>query len=246
MLRSMEAAGSSGKGRDRETCTAAFSVSAVHAAVAEGVGSFSGGAAAARIAVDVIPAMVSSLVPERHSGADPADARAASTRHVRMAIRHASGCIAEESSRDAQHRGMSATLAACFLLGGALVVGHAGSSRVYRVREGELTRVTADHGFTVFSAWRAPSTYSVTTAVTRALGIRGHAEADVAIAEALPGDRLILATRGVYNVLPEVDLLRVVNEHPTNVQRAAEQIMAAVAAWPEAEDDRTCVVASLR
>jgi len=100
--------------------------------LAVGRGSFSGGSVAAEIAVDLLPLALSSPGPS-----DPAQRWNLAGVRVHEAIRRAS-CV------DPFYRGMEAAFAAAHFDGHQVVVGNVGPNRVYRVREGTISQLTAD------------------------------------------------------------------------------------------------------
>lgn len=75
---------------------------------------------------------------------------------------------------------------------------HAGDSRIYRLRKGELEQLTTDH----CNHASGGKTY-----LTRALGMDSHLEVDYIQAELEQGDLFLLTTDGIHEVLPRNELI---------------------------------------
>jgi serine/threonine protein phosphatase PrpC len=104
-------------------------------AVIDGVGGESGGEVAAQAALDILRARLS----RRTTDLD---------RLVREAIAQANRQIFERAQADPRLAGMSCVLTVAILdgdHGGRATVGHVGDSRLYRLRRGEIRKVTRDH-----------------------------------------------------------------------------------------------------
>jgi PPM family protein phosphatase len=194
------------------------------AVVADGMGSVSGGGHAAEIAVRLVSSLIDRLPGE--TGVD----------RLALAVRQASDRIAHDADLDDLYRGMGCTIAACVLSEGQLVVAHAGDSRVYLVRNAELVQVTSDHCLPLPPGKSA-------RILTRALGVPGHDLAETRCVEVHPGDRLLLATDGLYRVFVDTHMLRVIQEHAS--PRAAADQLVAMAKQRRNDDDATCVVVDL-
>ena len=91
----------------------------------------------------------------------------------------------------AQGRGMAA-LTALVLRGHSWTVAHAGDTRAYLMRAGELRQITADHRFDHPDRRHQ---------LTRALGLDHHVRLDYFQGEVLPGDCFVLLSDGVHGAL---------------------------------------------
>ncbi len=106
-------------------------------------------------------------------------------------------------------RGMTTTVVAVAVGGGWAFVAHVGDSRAYLLRDGELRQITEDHSMvnelvrsgqmTLEEAQR--SRYR--NVITRAVGLHPTVQPDMLAIEMLPGDRILLNTDGLSDVVPE-------------------------------------------
>ena len=76
---------------------------------------------------------------------DEGAAGASSVERLRSVAREANRRIYEMAQGDSEHAGMGTTLTAALVSGRDVAVGHVGDSRLYRLRDGRLERLTDDH-----------------------------------------------------------------------------------------------------
>ena len=104
--------------------------------VADGMGGHAGG--------DVASAIAAKRIAE-------ADAAYPSVRDAEFALQQAliaaNSILAETVFEHSELTGMGTTVSGILRVGNQLALAHIGDSRVYRLRDGELTQITADHTF---------------------------------------------------------------------------------------------------
>lgn len=164
-------------------------------AVADGMGGYEGGEVASRTALESLVAYL-----ERVEALDIANDARTAMHHVRMAIRMA--------DREVQRRAvgelaeMGTTIACMLVQGSHAVLAHVGDSRIYRLREGEIALLTRDHSLVAeMEAAGLSAAAHHTHIITQALGQGPAARPDVRVIEVLPGDRFLLCTDGLTDVL---------------------------------------------
>jgi len=114
--------------------------------------------------------------------------------------------------RDLQ--GMTTTLAVVLVGGGWAFVAHVGDSRVWLLRGGSLSQLTEDHSMVnelVRNAQLTPEEAAISryrSVITRAIGLHPTVQPDALAVELLPGDRLILNTDGLSDVVAPEDIAR--------------------------------------
>jgi serine/threonine protein phosphatase PrpC len=188
--------------------------------VADGMGGRSEGEVASRLAVDTLRESLSGEEPRgergrswrRLLGMQPAEPAGASNGALlRTAIELANKRIfdagQQQTSDETALRGtMGTTVVAllCDLAGRQAYWAHVGDSRLYRVRDGAVALLTADHTVYGEAFWRAPSVpreLPHTNRLVRALGI--GPDVDVATgADALAaGDLYCLCSDGVSGMV---------------------------------------------
>lgn len=176
--------------------------------VADGMGGVAGGEVASALSVEVVESFVVELL-RRFSNLQAADEHGVIS-DLRQAVRQADARLAEESALHPELAGMGTTLTMAFVSGGRLFVFHAGDSRCYLLRGGELHRLTEDHtrvaemvGRGEISAEQARR-HPQRNVVTNVLG-GGEAgvRVDVQRLTAEPGDVLLLCSDGLTDMLDD-------------------------------------------
>ena len=147
----------------------------------------------------------------------------------------------------AEHPGAGTTLTVVALRGDQAVIAHLGDSRVYRVREGRLERLTRDHTVvqTLIDEGRLTEDEARQddrrVQLNRAVSVDVPCTPDLAVHTVAPGDRFVLTTDGVHRELEPADLadLLVAGVSPAEV---AEAVNAAVEAAGAPDNHHVLVV----
>src|SRR4051794_1350981 len=127
-------AGGSDMGRGRKNNEDARHIDAERGifVVVEGIGGHAAGEKAGEIAVERVRARL-----ERQTGAVE--------QRIREAITLANNEIFRAAAENPEWEGMACVLTLAVLENGSAVVGHVGDSRLYRIRTGEIRKITRDH-----------------------------------------------------------------------------------------------------
>src|SRR5436190_16919176 len=127
-------AGGSDPGRIRGNNEDAFHLDADRGIflVVDGIGGHAAGEKAAEIAVERVRARL-----ERQTGAVE--------QRIREAIVLANNEIHRAAAENPDWEGMACVLTLAVLENGSAVIGHVGDSRLYRIRAGEIRKITHDH-----------------------------------------------------------------------------------------------------
>ncbi|MFQ5666484.1 MAG: PP2C family protein-serine/threonine phosphatase [Candidatus Binatia bacterium] len=170
--------------------------------VADGMGGHADGDVASRMAVEVIHAFVSSAAGIPGGASDP-DC-------LSRAVESANRRIHEEGERTTTQQSSTRPLGTTVV---ALKVDldacrafwvHVGDSRLYRLRDRELTLLTADHTLFGQEYWgkdSIPINLPHTNRLVQALGINEHVEASAGCDAIVAGDLYLLCSDGVSGQL---------------------------------------------
>ncbi|MFO0595295.1 MAG: protein phosphatase 2C domain-containing protein [Myxococcaceae bacterium] len=179
-------------------------------AVCDGLGGYEGGEIASRLATTTLEQFVDRNrrdplgtwpVKEDRSRSYEENLLAAATVEAHRAI------LGQKSGRLSQ---MGSTVVAALFHGGRVSVVHCGDSRAYRLRDGAVTQLTVDHS--VWAEMQAAGLagprgeFQFKNQITRALGLDGHAKADVRTFDVQPGDVYLLCSDGLYDPLDDARL----------------------------------------
>jgi PPM family protein phosphatase len=164
-------------------------------AVADGMGGHAAGEVASAVAIASVSALDVSM-PSR----DPLG-------ELGEAVRSASDTLHRMASADPAVEGMGTTLTAMLWVGQGYALCHIGDSRGYMLRDGELYQITHDHSLVQslvdegkISAEEA-ATHPQRSLILRALDGRGEAEPDLSMRQAMAGDRYLLCSDGLSDVV---------------------------------------------
>jgi serine/threonine protein phosphatase PrpC len=140
------------------------------------------------------------------------DARNAVLTAIDETLQTASRRIYETAESEGR-AGMTTTVVAAVLAAGTAFVAHVGDSRAYLVRGGELRQLTEDHSMVNELVRTGKMTYAEARAsrhrhvITRAVGLYPTVQPSLAAVDLLPGDRLLLCSDGLSDVVPPEGLL---------------------------------------
>jgi protein phosphatase len=220
MLRVVEQASLTDVGRQRNANEdALFEAEGVALfAVADGMGGARAGEVAAGAAVEEL----SGLTGE----ADIGEGQLAS------AVEQANRRIHELSQSDESLSGMGTTMTTLAVRDAEVAIAHVGDSRAYRLREGELDRLTHDHSLVdemVRAGKLTPEEAEVhpqRSIITRALGPEPEVEVERLTHPARPGDVYLVCSDGLTTMLPE-DAIGAILGARSSLAEAAEALVRA-------------------
>ena len=208
-------------GRMRKNNEDSYLSSKPVAAVADGMGGHSAGEVASAIAIEELAAL-----GER----GPWENETAATDDLKQAILRANRRIREMAASDRKLNGMGTTLVALLEDGDMVHVANVGDSRGYLLRQGELSQVTVDHSLVqelVDDGRLSPEDaerHPQRSVITRALGIDPEVEFDLFTYKLQVGDRLLLCSDGLSDVV-EPTQIRNVLLRVRSPQKAARQLV---------------------
>jgi protein phosphatase len=204
-------------------------------AIADGMGGHAAGEVASKIAV----AAVEHLDEDRPVG----DLLAA----LRHAVVDANQRIADAISADPELDGMGTTLTALRFTGGRVGLVHVGDSRAYLLRGEHLSQITHDDTYVQslvdsgkLTAEEA-SHHPRKSVILRAL-MGDEVDPDVSIREARAGDRYLVCTDGLSDVVTAPTLLEALSEGEP--QECADRLVE-LALRGGGPDNVTCIVADV-
>lgn len=190
-------------------------------AVADGIGGLPGGAQAAQAAIDALTSAAG-----RPPGVTAASAFVALVQDINR-------LVGELGARISPNVGIGTTLTCGTIRGDQLWLAHVGDSRCYLLRADRIESLTEDHSVENDFKRRAehgtaPVDFVLTErnrqALTRCIGQPEHPEVDIVERTLAVGDRLLFVTDGVSRVVPEDDLLRLLDRDAPATLRLADLI----------------------
>src|SRR3954451_1725282 len=187
--------------------------------VADGMGGAQSGEVASEMAVEAFGAGIP-------RGDSPAEGL------VRI-IETANQRIHERSRSESERAGMGTTVTAAYVGENSVTVAHVGDSRCYRVRDGELERLTDDHSL-VGDLVRLgklteeqAETHPQRSVITRALGPEPNVMVDVEEFGARAGDLFLVCSDGLTAMVREDKLRPLLVGHRGHLDQLGHDLIAA-------------------
>ena len=179
------------------------------AIIADGMGGYEGGQEASRLAVETVR-----HIYDRDFSGNPQHGLLA-------AFQSAHETIQRYAFEHPQFHGMGTTCTALSIIDRQLCFAHVGDSRLYLVRAGAISRLTRDHSYVSRlvesgivrseDAESHPQRHILTAALGSGRDIMPHSpEQPVSLEE---DDKLILCTDGLWGVIGDLELARIVHAH---------------------------------
>ncbi len=206
--------------------------------VADGMGGAHGGAIASRMAIAALEAELAKpgykIAPER----------------IIELVKSINKQIFDRGSNDPRYAGMGTTLVGLIFTPSAVLEVNVGDSRAYRIRDGVIEQISEDHTL-VRELVRSGALeekdaehHPVSHMLTRSLGPVAEVEVECRFLAEKPidGDCYVLCSDGLYNLVPEADIMAVVNQNPLD---DANQILINLANQRGGSDNITAVVISV-
>lgn len=179
--------------------------------VADGMGGHAGGEVASATALETALTV----------GGDPS-----------MRVQAANLAVVDAAKLRPRLSGMGTTLTLAVLdVDATAEFAHVGDSRAYLFRQGELEQITTDHSYVgqLLAAGQITpeqaAEHPYRSVVTRAVGLDPSVEVDTYEVELQPGDRLLLCSDGLSDMLPDAEIA--VSLEDGTATEAADRLVAA-------------------
>jgi serine/threonine protein phosphatase PrpC len=200
--------------------------------LADGMGGYKAGEVASEIAVLTIVAELKEAMLDLEPGqVDPVTDMQAESLLVVDAVRKANESIYRVSQDQPQCEGMGTTLVMGLFTNNQLLVGHIGDSRMYRLRDDALIRLTEDHSLLqeqLNSGLITPEqakTSANKNLVTRALGVDTEVDLELNEFDVEVGDIYLLCSDGLTDLVEDEDIHGTLKSLHTNLELAANHLI---------------------
>src|SRR3954464_15018631 len=202
MLRIVDAAFRSDTGRQRNANEDSYFARAPVFVVADGMGGAQAGEVASKAAADAFEGELPDGPPERV---------------LQETIETANRQIYDLAREDPSRAGMGTTITAAIVnpQDEEISIGHVGDSRAYRLRDGDLERLTRDHSLVEEMRRKGQLTeaqaeeHPQRSIITRALGPERQVQVDLQTIPIRPGDVFLLCSDGLTTMLDEDRISRI-------------------------------------
>lgn len=183
--------------------------------LADGMGGHRAGEVASALAAKKVADMLSDKQPM------PAD--------MMQAVLSANAAVYAQQKDNPEQQGMGTTLTVLWEDEDSMVIGHVGDSRAYLYRAGRLHQMTEDHSMVgemlregLITQEEARS-HPYRNVITQAVGTDETVKPDVLRAIKMPGDKWLLCSDGLSDMVEDSEIARVIGQYPA--QEAAQVLL---------------------
>jgi PPM family protein phosphatase len=163
-------------------------------------------------------------------------------------IQEANRRVFKRSNEDPSASGMGTTMTVAVTgRDGAVLIGHVGDSRAYRIRGGALEQLTKDHslvGELMRSGKLSPEeaeTHPQRSVITRAVGTEPDVDVDTFTVDTEAGDVFLLCSDGLTDMVPDDSIQSLLAEREGELETVARRLVEAANSGG-GEDNITVVV----
>jgi len=207
--------------------------------VADGMGGHAGG--------DIASAITSQRVALTDSKYDTVEEAIES---LKAGVIEANSMLTGTVVEHPELQGMGTTFSGLLVHGSQIITAHIGDSRIYRMRSGQVEQITKDHTFVqkLVDLGRITEEEALVhprrSVLMRVLGdVQGDPELDIALFDALPGDRWMFCSDGLSGVVPD-DVMANILASSVPTEEAAE-LLVGEALEHGAPDNVTVVITDI-
>lgn len=141
--------------------------------------------------------------------------------------------VYQKSRENVEFLDMGTTLVAVTVENEKVFIVHVGDSRVYLFRENNLQQITTDHSYVmelvkIGSITREEAeVHPKRNIITRAIGIREEVEADTVIEDVKQGDKILLCTDGLSNMVSKGEMTKILIEQCSTEEKVKKLVVLA-------------------
>ncbi|MGH7438545.1 MAG: protein phosphatase 2C domain-containing protein [Polyangiaceae bacterium] len=243
-------AGTTDLGTKRDHNEDYFAIAEQHqlAILCDGMGGFSFGEVASKLAVDAVVGYFDRIRAQAKVPSGTIEDRLNMTAEwLVRAVTFANGLVFKLGRQ--QHKNIGTTIVAAQVVDDRVCVAHVGDSRAYRIRNGAIEQLTQDHSaMAEFLKIRPEATpeeianFPLPNIITRSLGTKADVKTDVKAHSLEPGDVVLLCSDGLCKTIDDPAIAKIVGAS-SSLQAAASELIAA-ANRAGADDNVTTVLLS--
>lgn len=190
--------------------------------VADGMGGHSGGEFASKMASATVEEVLLNIHSDPEatviSGVNTAEADHGD--RLRYAIEMASAKIYDRALYDVTLKGMGTTIVAALFHDGYAFVANVGDSRAYLIHANKMSQITTDHSLITeqlkagFIHENEVKGHKLKNIITRSVGYQEHVEIDVRREAVHMGDKILLCSDGLSNMIEDKAIRELVVKNP--------------------------------
>lgn len=180
--------------------------------LADGMGGYKGGEIASNLAIQSAKSYIENNFKEIDKDRDSI------IQLVGSSMEYANMVVYEKSKEEPELEGMGTTLEVCLIYNNKVYIGHIGDSRVYRIRNEFMRKLTQDHSYVQKLVKDGTITkeeavhHPQKNMLMKALGCNAFVEPDVMVKGFLKDDILVMCSDGLTNMVEQEDIFQFVKK----------------------------------
>jgi protein phosphatase len=201
------------------------------AVLADGMGGHNAGEVASNMAITALGSELEHAFKKQPPYLESADHLSRAHEVLGDVIMRTNAAVHMAAQSNSKFSGMGTTLVAVQFYDNKFVVAHVGDSRLYRLRDDFLTRLTRDHSLLqeqIDKGMISPDEARFArnkNLVTRALGVDPSVDTEVSEHEVLPGDVYLLCSDGLNDMAEDREIAAIMTAFSANLQLCATQLV---------------------
>lgn len=190
--------------------------------LADGMGGYNGGEVASRLATTTALSYIKSNfqnIPKEKEDI---------LNLIKSAMEYANMVVYEKSNEDKELEGMGTTLEVSLIYNNRIYIGHAGDSRIYRIRRNFIRKLTRDHSYVQKLVKDGTITeeqarnHPKKNMLVKALGCTPFLEPDVTVKGFMKDDIILMCSDGLSNMLKDEEIFEIIKAQGT---QSAEKLV---------------------
>lgn len=190
--------------------------------LADGMGGYNGGEIASSLAVETAKNYIENNFKETEKDRDSI------IQLLGSSMEYANMVVYEKSKENPELQGMGTTLEICLIYNNKVYVGHIGDSRIYRIRNQFIRKLTQDHSYVQKLVKEGTITkeqaahHPQKNMLMKALGCNAFVEPDVMVKGFLKDDILIMCSDGLTNLVEQEKMYELASK---NIELAPKKLV---------------------
>jgi len=181
--------------------------------LADGMGGYNGGEIASKLATEAVVEFIKENFPKTQRNKESI------MELISFAIKYSNEKVFELGKKTEGLELMGTTLEICLIHKERAYIGHIGDSRIYRLRQGILRRLTLDHSYIQKLVTDGTITkeeaefHPKKNMLIKALGCEANIEPDIMVKGFKNLDKLLICSDGLTNMIPEDEIKKIITEN---------------------------------
>lgn len=185
--------------------------------LADGMGGYTGGEIASRLAC-----LSSAEYIKENFNSEKQQPKEVIIEIIKKAMEYANQTVYAKSKESVDLEQMGTTLEVCLIYNNRVFIGHIGDSRIYRLRQNIMRKLTTDHSYVQKLVKDGKITkeeaihHPKKNMLMKALGCEEQIEPDVMVKGFNSGDIILICSDGLTNMISEQQIYNIINNDTQN------------------------------